>query len=231
MPSHDLKKINVYLVGDSTVAKKKSNVYPETGWGQPLAAYFDGSVIIDNRAADGRSTKSFMNENRWAAVVDVLKEGDYVFISFGHNDEKLNLPTIGVSLEDYKGYLVKYITDTRAKKSIPVLVTPIARRSFVNGKYVEKHGKYPEAMREVAKQYGVAIIELHDKSVNLVTQLGDEGSKSIYNWLAAGESPNYPNGNQDNTHTNEKGAGEMARLIVDGIMNSDLPLKLHVKIQ
>ena len=84
IPSH---KIKIYLIGDSTIAKKEIKAYPETGWGMPFVYFFDSTVTVDNRAKNGRSTKTFISENLWKPVADSLQEGDYVFIQFGHNDE------------------------------------------------------------------------------------------------------------------------------------------------
>src|ERR1051325_8860940 len=81
------KKIKVYLIGDSTMANKQVSAYPETGWGMPFAYFFDSTVTVDNRAQNGRSTRTFMEEKRWQPVVDNLQDGDYVFVQFGHNDE------------------------------------------------------------------------------------------------------------------------------------------------
>src|SRR5882672_9342970 len=82
-----VKKITVYLIGDSTMANKEVRAFPETGWGMPFQYFFDSTVVVDNRAKNGRSTRSFISENLWQPIADALKEGDYVFIQFGHNDE------------------------------------------------------------------------------------------------------------------------------------------------
>ena len=135
------KHIKVYLIGDSTMSKKEIKAYPETGWGMPFCIFFDSTVIVDNRAMNGRSTQSFLNENRWQPVVDNLQEGDYVFIQFGHNDE-VPTKTTYTTPAVFTANLVKYITETRNKKAIPVLLTPVARRSFDStGHIVGTHGR------------------------------------------------------------------------------------------
>ena len=108
--------------------KDKRN-YPETGWGMPFVHFFDSTVVVDNRAQNGRSTRTFIDENRWAPVVDALKPGDYVFIQFGHNDE---IPTkrSATTPAQFRNYLKKYVADTRSKGAKPVLLTSVARRSF-----------------------------------------------------------------------------------------------------
>src|ERR1700712_1961642 len=112
------KHIRVYLIGDSTMSKKEVKAYPETGWGMPFSIFFDSTVTVDNRAMNGRSTKSFLTENRWQPVVDNLQKGDYVFIQFGHNDEVPTKATYTTPSE-FTANLVKYITDTKNKKAIP----------------------------------------------------------------------------------------------------------------
>src|SRR5690242_9880001 len=111
----DKKDIKVYLIGDSTMANKEINAYPETGWGMPFCAFFDSTVTIDNRAKNGRSTKSFMAEGLWQPVVDQLQEGDYVLIQFGHNDEVPTKKTYATP-EEFTANLIKYVTDSRNKK-------------------------------------------------------------------------------------------------------------------
>ncbi len=118
------KPVTIFMIGDSTMANKEDKAYPETGWGMAFAQFFDDEVTIRNTAVNGRSTLSFINENRWQHVVDSLKKGDYVFIQFGHNDEKINIPGTGTSLDDYKRNLVRFVNEARAKKAIPILPVP-----------------------------------------------------------------------------------------------------------
>lgn len=222
------KHITVYLIGDSTMSIKLAKNYPETGWGMPFVYFFDSTVRVDNRAQNGRSTKSFLNENRWQPVVNNLQEGDYVFVQFGHNDEvpsKKNATTPG----EFKNNLVRYITDTRAKKAQPVLLTPVARRKFDDaGKLVGTHEQYSQIVRDVAKEQKVPLIDLDAKSKTLLQQWGVEKSKLLYNQLAPGEHPNYPKGVEDNTHFNELGARVMAQLVLQGI--KELGLELQERI-
>jgi Lysophospholipase L1 and related esterases len=222
------KHITVYLIGDSTMSIKLTKNYPETGWGMPFVYFFDSTVTVDNRAQNGRSTKSFLNENRWQPVVDKLQEGDYVFVQFGHNDEvptKKNATTPG----EFKNNLVKYITDTRNKKAQPVLLTPVARRRFDEaGRVVGTHEQYSQIVREVAAAQKVPLIDLDAKSKALLQEWGVEKSKLLYNQLAPGEHPNYPKGVEDNTHFNELGARVMAQLVLQGIKELGLELQERV---
>src|SRR5689334_17938120 len=120
-------KIKIWLIGDSTMANKEIKAYPETGWGMPFAYFFDSTVVVDNRARNGRSTRSFIAEGLWQPVVDRLKEGDYVFIQFGHNDESKEKGERYATPEQYKTNLIKFVTETRAKKANPILLTPVTR--------------------------------------------------------------------------------------------------------
>lgn len=218
------KKITVYLIGDSTMSIKQTKAYPETGWGMPFAYFFDSTVTVDNRAQNGRSTRTFMEENRWQPVVNNLQEGDYVFVQFGHNDE---VSTKGsyTTEEQFKKNLVKYITDTKSKKAIPVLITPVARRKFnAEGKVEGTHDVYSEIVRVTARENKVAMIDLDKKGQELLQSFGVENSKLLFNQLKPGEHPNYPEGKEDNTHFDELGARLVAQLVLAEIRALKLEL-------
>jgi len=211
------KKIKIWLIGDSTMANKEIKAYPETGWGMPFSIMFDSSVIVDNRAKNGRSTKSFMTEGLWQPVVDNMQEGDYVLVQFGHNDEVKTKKTYTTE-EEFKNNLIRYVTETRNKKAIPVLITPVARRKFdAAGKVEGTHEVYSQIVRNVAKEMNVVLIDLDDKSKMLLQQLGPENSKFLYNYLVPGEHPNYPEGRADDTHFSELGARRMAEIVLSEI--------------
>ncbi|MET7257959.1 rhamnogalacturonan acetylesterase [Dyadobacter fermentans] len=211
------KPITVFLIGDSTMAGKQVKYYPEAGWGMPFAYFFDQNVKVDNRAMNGRSTRTFIEEGRWQSVADSLREGDYVLIQFGHNDEVKTKK----SYTDETGYqknLVRFIAETRAKKANPVLITPVARRSFdADGKIQETHAVYSRLVREVAAAQNVPLIDLDKRSQALLQSMGEENSKLLFLHLAVGEHPNYPAGKEDNTHFNELGARKMAQLVLADI--------------
>ncbi len=216
-------KITIWMIGDSTMSKKEAKTFPETGWGMAFGSFFDSSVVIENRALNGRSTKSFINENHWQPVLDNMKAGDYVFIEFGHNDEKIDKPATGTSIDIFKSNLVKFVLETREKGGIPVLLTPITRRSFKNGELKDTHGLYPAATSSVADSLQVPLIDMLSKSKKLVRDLGDEPSKSLYNYVDSG-SVNYPNGKKDDTHLSLLGAKKVAALAIDGIVELKLEL-------
>lgn len=219
-------KTRLYMIGDSTMANKPQQVFPETGWGMPLATYFDtAAVVVDNRAQNGRSTRTFLAENRWQPIVQALQEGDYVFIQFGHNDEADNYPDRYTPPEDYRKNLSKFVSETRGKKAYPVLLTPITRRRFdKEGHIQETHVVYSKVTAEVAAQYKVPLIDLDKMSRELVQQYGVDKSLLLYLELAPGDHPNYPYGHHDNTHFTELGARKMAQLAVGQITAQKLPI-------
>jgi lysophospholipase L1-like esterase len=224
------KNITIWLIGDSTMSKKEIRAYPETGWGMPFSNFWDSTVTIENRAVNGRSTKSFLAENRWQPVVDKLQEGDYVFIQFGHNDESKEKGERYTTPEEFRQNLLKYVTEAKARKAIPVLFTPVARKKFdENGKVKESHGVYPQMVKEVAAENNVLLIDLNEKSKLLYEQYGPETAKLLFNYLEPGEHPNYPDGKQDDTHFSELGARKIAELILKEIRASIPELAARIK--
>jgi len=217
------QKTTVYIIGDSTAANKLPKAYPETGWGMELQSFFKANVVVDNRALNGRSTKSFKNENQWQPILEKLAPGDYVFIEFGHNDEKIDKRGTGTSLEEFKNNLVDYVNETRSKKAIPVLLTPISRRSFKNGILVDTHGGYPNVTRKVADSLKVPLIDMLAKTEDLLTKLGDLPSIKLFNYVDSG-SVNYPAGKKDDTHLSPEGAKTIAGLVVQGVEEQKLAL-------
>jgi lysophospholipase L1-like esterase len=218
------KKIKLWMIGDSTMSIKEKKAWPETGWGMPFVNFWDSTVTVDNRARNGRSTRSFMTEGLWKSVTDELAEGDYVFIQFGHNDEVPTKKT-ATTPEEFKMNLIKYITDTRDKKAIPVLLTSVARRKFDStGKLESTHEAYSNITRAVAKETNVLFIDMDKKSQALLQQMGVESSRYLFNQLKPGEHPNYPDGVEDNTHFSELGARKMAQLVLAEIRNLKIEL-------
>jgi len=225
------KKIKVYLIGDSTMCPYGPERAPLTGWGMPFVNFFDSTVMIDNRARGGRSTRTYISENRWQPIADSLKEGDYVMIQFGHNDEakEERYKDRYTPVPDYKANLTRFITETRAKKAIPVLITPVSRLRFdKDGKAEETHREYSAAVWEVAKQYNAPVIDLDTKSRELIQQFGAANAKLLFMQLDSMEHPNYPLGQKDNTHFNEYGARRMAELVLAEIKRLRLELNDRV---
>lgn len=224
------KKITVWLIGDSTMSKKEVKAYPETGWGMPFVYFFDSTVTVDNRAQNGRSTRTFMEENRWQPVVDAMQEGDFVFVQFGHNDEVITKKSYTTEAV-FKANLLKYINDTRSKKANPILLTPVARRQFDSlGHVVGTHDVYAQIVREVAKAANVPLIDLDQKGQELYQQFGVDKSKLLFNQLTPGEHPNYPNGKEDNTHFSELGARLIAEIVLKEVRALHLELADRIVI-
>jgi len=223
--------IVVYLAGDSTLAEKLPEKRPETGWGEMFQRYFvAGKVKIENHAQNGRSTKTFISENRWQAILDKLKKGDYVFIQFGHNDQSKEKGERYTPPEDFKKNLARMVADVRTKKANPILLTPVMRRRFnKDGKFYDTHGEYPDLTRRVAKDLKVPLIDMHRASERLLVEYGEENSKKLFLQLKPDENPNYPNGVEDNTHFSPLGAEEMAKLAVEGIKESKIGLRKYLK--
>ena len=213
--SFTAKPITIYMIGDSTMSIKAPRAYPETGWGMPFAGFFDSTVKVDNRAKNGRSTRTFISENLWQPVFDNLNEGDYVFIQFGHNDESKEKTERYTTPDQYKENLTRFVKETRSKKAIPVLLTPVSRRRFdKEGNALETHAAYSPLVKEVAKALNVLFIDLDTKSKDLYQRMGMENSRLLFLQLKPGEHPNYPGGKDDNTHFNELGARLIAQIVL-----------------
>ena len=222
--------ITIYLAGDSTMAEKLSEKRPETGWGEALQKFFQADKVrIENHAKNGRSTRTFIEEKLWPGIVEKLKEGDYVFIQFGHNDQPKQKASY-TPPEDYRRNLIKFVNETRAKKAIPVLLTPVMRRRFdKDGKFYDTHAEYPDIVRAVAAENKVPLIDMHRQSERVLKQYGAEASKKLFLQLKPSEHPNYPAGVEDNTHFSPLGAEVMAGLAVEGIRELKLGLADYLK--
>lgn len=222
------RRITVFTIGDSTMANKKAEIAPEKGWCQAFPAFVDPAVEIRNRAVNGRSSKSFRTEGRWRAILDSLKEGDYVFIQFGHNDQKIQDSTRYTEpFTTYRRNLERFVSETRQKGAIPILFTSIVRRKFVNGFLTDTHGTYPEVVRQVAAERNVPLIDLQLLSAGAVTALGEEASRNIYLWTPPTEK--FPEGRKDDTHLNAEGAVLIAKLAAQQLVLLNNSLAGHIR--
>lgn len=223
--------ITIYLAGDSTIAEKLPTKRPETGWGEFLQKFFPADKVrVENHAKNGRSTRTFIAEKLWPAIVEKLKAGDYVFIQFGHNDQSKEKVDRYTPPEDYRKNLVRFISEVREKKAIPVLLTPVMRRRFdKSGVFYDVHGEYPGIVRAVAAEHKVPLIDMHRKSERVLKQYGAEESKKLFLQLKPNEHANYPQGIEDNTHFSPLGAEIMAGLAVEGIRELKLGLANYLK--
>ncbi|MCX6954534.1 MAG: rhamnogalacturonan acetylesterase [Verrucomicrobia bacterium] len=219
----------LYMVGDSTMANKPLDL-PERGWGMVLGQFFTDPAMVQNHAQNGRSTKSFIDEGRWEKVLSELKAGDFVIVQFGHNDEKED-PKRGTDpATTFRENLRRYIRETRARGASPILATPVARRKFdAAGKLVPTHGKYPEAVRAVAAEEKVPLLELETATSQWLQAEGDEPTKKYFMWIEAGKYAKIPEGRKDDTHFVEAGATKVAALAVAQMRELKLPLVKWLK--
>jgi lysophospholipase L1-like esterase len=226
------QKTTIYTIGDSTMANKtKPDENPERGWGQMLPLFFNDNITIDNRAVNGRSTRSFIDEKRWDAIYKVLKPGDYVFIQFGHNDQKEKDSTRYTNPHTaYRHNLIRFITETREKGATPILFSSIVRRNFnENGVLISTHGDYPLETRLVAQEYKVPFIDMEYYSELLEQSYGPEKSKQLHLHYKAGEIPYYKEDKADNTHLCVKGATEIAKIAVEELKKTNLDIVKYIK--
>jgi lysophospholipase L1-like esterase len=226
------QKTTIYTIGDSTMANKtKPDENPERGWGQMLPLFFNDNIIIDNRAVNGRSTRSFIDEKRWDAIYKVLKPGDYVFIQFGHNDQKEKDSTRYTNPHTaYRHNLIRFVNETRAKGAIPILFSSIVRRNFnEQGVLISTHGDYPLETRLVAQEYKVPFIDMEYYSELLEQSYGPEKSKQLHLHYKAGEIPYYKEDKADNTHLCVKGATEIAKIAIEELKKTNLDLVKYIK--
>ena len=199
----------IHLMGDSTMAEKDlTGGNPERGWGMMFQNFLDDSYQVVNYAQNGRSTKSFIDRGLWAKVYDALQPGDYVFIQFGHNDAKADDPErYAPAFGAYQDNLRTFIRGARAKGATPVLLTPVARRWFKeNGLDRNCHTDYPAAMKQVAQEEGVTLLDITTKSLDWLEGLGDEASKAYFM---------ISTGKDDNTHTVACGARKVTEMVCE----------------
>lgn len=217
----------IYMIGDSTMAlKNTAGGNPERGWGQLLPEYFRKTVKIEDRAKDGRSARSFRDERLWAPIVERLRPGDWVIIQFGHNDQKKDKPhAYADPATDYPELLGAFISEAREKGALPILVTPIYRRYFgPDGHPRSTAGAYPEAVRKLAGELGVPLVDLHEQTRLLLEKYGEESSKGLYLHFAPEEILFFPKGKEDNTHLSEEGARQVAGLFAGSLKLQHIPL-------
>lgn len=220
----------VYIAGDSTVQTYDEYWRPEAGWGQMIPRYFSSDVTFKNHAIGGRSTKSFINEGRLDNILREIKPNDFFLVQFGHNDATISIPERYASVPDYKNYLKTYINGARQRGAVPILVTPVGRRDFntTTGKFNVSFPEYVQGMKEVAAEMNVNVVDLSARSVAYYDTIGPEGSLSVFLHTDPGVYTAFPNGSQDNTHFQEYGAIQLARLVSDEIKNLNISLSRYI---
>lgn len=234
------KPVHIYLIGDSTVAdytqesdylQKK---FPITGWGQVFQQFLrrdslkrlnkfikSDTVLVVDKAKGGRSTRTFFEEGRWQEITNSLQKNDLVLIQFGHNDAAKDKPERYVDISGYKNFLRMYIKESRNKKAIPILITPVTRNyPWKDGVLGSAHGDYPQAVKDVANELNVPVIDLTALSAKFFTKKGAEFvSKNYFMNLDSGKYEAYPKGQKDNTHFQPEGAKAIARLVYLSLIN------------
>jgi lysophospholipase L1-like esterase len=219
----DTSATTVFLCGNSTVVDQ--NHEPWASWGQMITRWFGPEVAISNHAQSGLTAGSFLAQNRLDKILTMMRPGDYVLCEFGHNDQKEHRPGDG-AWYNFQYNLKKYIDLVRQKQGTIIFVTPTQRRRFDDSKtkIVESHGDYPDAMRDVARREHVPVIELHDMTRTFFETLGFEDSKRALVHYPAHTFPHQGKPLADNTHFNPYGAYEVAKMIVMGMKQLNLPI-------
>ena len=224
------EKVNIWMIGDSTMANKQADKAPETGWGMVFNEFVTDNVQVHNHALNGRSSKSFLDEGHWKAIYDSIQPGDYVIIQFGHNDEKPAEKLHTDPSTTYKQLLKKYIDESRAKGANPIICSSIVRRHFDGkGNLKDTHGAYITAAREIAFETSTPYVDMEAKTRTLVARLGSEKSKSLYLFCKPGEYSNRKDGVQDSTHLNRNGALQVAGLFVKEVKKQKIALVGYLK--
>lgn len=205
----------LYLAGDSTAAQKYADAAPETGWGMALPFFLHQGIGVANHALNGRSSKSFIDEGHLDTVLAAIRPGDLLLIQFAHNDEKTADPTRYTEpWTTYQDCLRRYVDGARARGARPVLATPVERRRFdADGNALPSHGDYPAAMRALADEEDVTLLDVEAPSIALWQRLGVEETKKYFNWTATEE---------DNTHFNPPGAIAVARIVASELLARDV---------
>ena len=207
----------LFIAGDSTVSDQA--LEPFSSWGQMLPRFFGPGIAVANHAESGETLRSFVSERRLPKLDSLMRPGDFLLIQFGHNDQKEKGPGVG-AFTTYKADLERFVADARAHGTTPVVITPVSRRTFgADGKIENSLGDYPEAARRVAREEGVACIDLNAMSASLYEALGPEATKALFPTVG---------GTIEATHHDDFGSYEMAKCIVEGIRASGLPFARYL---
>lgn len=212
--------MKIFYAGDSTCAQNDITTFPQTGLGQGLELYVKKEIKIHNHAMNGRSTKSFIDEGRLAVIEQEIEKGDFLFVQFGHNDEKeFDKTRYTTPFGTFKENLKIYIEVARKAGATPVLITPLERRCFVDPWTLGEgaHGEYVDGMKEVAMEEKIALIDLYTKSRKKMEEAGAVETTKWFMHLAKGEYPSCPEGKVDDTHLKQDGARIFAGLLAEGL--------------
>ena len=207
----------VYLAGDSTVCDQADE--PWATWGMMIPAFFSPGTSVANHAESGLALSSFVAQRRLDKILSTMKAGDYVMIQFGHNDQKETGPEAGAD-KGYSKRLAEFIDKVKAKGAHPVVVTPVERRRFRDGKPYGTLQDYASAAKKVAAEKDVPVIDLNTMSLKFYEALGEEGSKNAFVHYPANTFPDQPQTLKDDTHHNPYGGFELAKCVVQGIRDN-----------
>ena len=210
----------IYYAADSTVQYNGIKTFPQTGIGQVINLFLKPEVTVSNHAKNGRSTKSFLSEGRFEPIKEAIGEGDFLFIQFGHNDEKIEDELRYTDPQgEFKDNLRLYCKTALEKKAHPVLISPIQRREFVSEHVLSegKHGPYAKAMEDVAKELNVAYIDLSSMSRKMLEEAGEVASREWHMHLPKDVYPYHYEGLTDDTHLKYRGAVIYAGCIARGL--------------
>jgi len=213
--------MKIFWAGDSISAQYNITNYPTTGLGQGMELYVKKEIKIHNHATSGRSTKSFIDEGRLAAIQQEIAAGDFLFIKFGHNDEKKqDAARYTTPYGTFKENLKKFIRVAQDAGATPVLITPLERRCFKDAWNLDEgaHEDYVAGMRQVAQEEQVALIDLWAKSRAKMEEAGAVETTKWFLHLAKGQYPSCPEGKIDNSHLSPEGARIFAGLVAEGLM-------------
>lgn len=225
----DTTATTIFLCGNSTVVDQPYE--PWASWGQMIPRWFGPEIAISNNAESGLTAGSFLGSYRLDKILTMMKKGDYVICEFGHNDQKEKMAGAG-AWYNFSYNLKVFIDKVRAKGGNIIFVTPTQRRRFddaTHSKILETHGDYPDAMRAVAKREGVPVIELHDMTRTFFETLGYENSKKALVHYPANAFPGQDKPLADNTHFNPYGAYEIAKMVVMGMKQLNLPIVKYLR--
>lgn len=223
-PDHRVPTL--FLAGNSTVVDQDEE--PWASWGQMIPRFFDAEVCFANYAESGECADTFIRAGRLKKALSQMKPGDYMFMEFGHNDQKQKGPGRG-AYYSFATSLKTFIDEVRQRGGHPVLVTPTCRRAFKDGKIQPTHADYPEAVHWVAEREQVPLIDLQEMTRVLFEALGEEGSKRAFVHYPAGTYPGQDKALADNTHFNPYGAYQIARCVIEGMKQARLPFVDHLR--
>lgn len=215
----------IFWAGDSTVKQNSIATYPQTGIAQAFDRFTKNcEVHIANCAENGRSTKSYLEEGRLEPIREAMRPGDFLFIQFGHNDEKDNDPERYADPDGlYRENLMIFARAAQEKGAIPVWITPVSRRNRTAPKQKWQHDRWANAVREMSRETGIAMIDLTAMSEQILDSMTEEETRRLYMNFDAGIYPTHPEASTDDTHLRPEGAQLWAEMIARSLLELGAP--------